>query len=651
MGNVKSFASVQDKSKRAMGGFTLIEMLISIALVLVMMILFAQVFQMAGGSIGKMRAIAQNDQRARSIQTVIKADLDKRTFRFVYPFAANEDITAPVARIAKRQGYLYISENNPYNSLDDVLQFTVSSTITVRNTDPAPYVAHALYLPMSGDTSPPSFRTSNQPDADDGQRIPNDTGSSTAAEIAYFVRNGNLYRRQLSLREPIPLLGGTTQPTDTSFIDPVTQLPTNPAIFNSSSAATAHYPLDIPNSTTFWGDFDYSAYLNATGAQFIGTDALDNSSLSPNAVVLARTEFRFGFSPSLPTVNGILPNMNRTGLPKEFLANSYSSANAAAYSDDLSTFIGRFTMEETSHVDFGYPHFRRTAPFTSVPTDPNLALSMNSQSIVNSPFDYSLGSRRGEDLVLSNVHSFDIKVWDEGVGRFVDLGDQQLAPGPLPATYPANADTTPALVGDYWLYNRLNPNYGPRVFAVDAGGNGNRENPPTVVNAVFDTWHHRMDSDHDQLAFENPPFRPLKVSPNNPNANLNFGTFTPPVTTVDTRYAGTKAVHAYNGQWQANYANYSVGDIIFPRPSSPKARTYFPFYYQCIQAGTTDATNEPDWPLIDGQTITEGLPGSEVKWQAVDNTKPLKAIQIQVRFLDTTSQQIRQVTITHSLVD
>src|SRR5436305_3616112 len=106
-------------------GFTLVEMLISVALVMLMMVMFAQIFQFASSSVGKMRGIAENDQRSRTLQTVIKADLDKRTYRWVYPFAANENPGAATSNIANRQGYLYISENNPFNPLDDVLQFTV----------------------------------------------------------------------------------------------------------------------------------------------------------------------------------------------------------------------------------------------------------------------------------------------------------------------------------------------------------------------------------------------------------------------------------------------------------------------------------------------------------------------------------------------
>src|SRR5690606_9907138 len=37
-------------------------------------------------------------------------------------------------------------------------------------------------------------------------------------------------------------------------------------------------------------------------------------------------------------------------------------------------------------------------------------------------FEQGFTPRRGVDLMLTNVHSFDIKVWDDIVGDFVDLG-------------------------------------------------------------------------------------------------------------------------------------------------------------------------------------------------------------------------------------
>ena len=67
--------------------FTLVEMLVSVAIVLLMMLLFAEIFRLATSSMTTQRGIAENDQRARSAQTVIKADIDSRTFKRLVPFS------------------------------------------------------------------------------------------------------------------------------------------------------------------------------------------------------------------------------------------------------------------------------------------------------------------------------------------------------------------------------------------------------------------------------------------------------------------------------------------------------------------------------------------------------------------------------------
>ena len=103
-------------------------MMVAVALVMLLMMLFAQVFQMAGGSVSTQRGLMENDQRARSVQTLIQGDLTKRTFQKVIPFAFNEDLTAPEAELSYRRGYFYISENDPATDSDDVLAFTVTVT-------------------------------------------------------------------------------------------------------------------------------------------------------------------------------------------------------------------------------------------------------------------------------------------------------------------------------------------------------------------------------------------------------------------------------------------------------------------------------------------------------------------------------------------
>src|SRR5262245_4739225 len=99
-------------SVRRRQGFTLVEMLVAVGLVILMMSMFAAVCQLATGAMSKQKGIAENDQRARLVTTVLQSDLQKRTFRHMLPFkpvgSTNDDNEF---RLAERQGYFYISEN------------------------------------------------------------------------------------------------------------------------------------------------------------------------------------------------------------------------------------------------------------------------------------------------------------------------------------------------------------------------------------------------------------------------------------------------------------------------------------------------------------------------------------------------------------
>ena len=79
------------RQRSTVRGFTLIEMLISVTLVLLMMLLFAESFGLASESITLQRALAHNDQQVRSFSTVLREDLKKRTYRTATPYDPTEE--------------------------------------------------------------------------------------------------------------------------------------------------------------------------------------------------------------------------------------------------------------------------------------------------------------------------------------------------------------------------------------------------------------------------------------------------------------------------------------------------------------------------------------------------------------------------------
>ncbi|TXT21299.1 MAG: hypothetical protein FD138_4081 [Planctomycetota bacterium] len=120
-----------------------------------------------------------------------------------------------------------------------------------------------------------------------------------------------------------------------------------------------------------------------------------------------------------------------------------------------------------------------------------------------------------------------------------------------------------------------------------------------------------------------------------------------------------------DGAW--GFPTNGVIDIPI-RLREPSFPTGLKWAYVCTKAGTSGATrlHEPGPNMTPVSTspgiwsTSESLPGGPgvPDWQLVtssngrkDNLRPLKAIRITVRFEHPTSQQMKQVTIVHSLVD
>ena len=605
--------------------FTLVEMLVAMTLVLLMMTLFGEIFSLATGSMNLQRAIAENDQQIRTLTTVLRGDLQKRTFRNAVPFFPLENQDDPTTSFHGREGYFYISLNSSNNAVDNVLQFTVRSTILDELIDDTPYYGKATRLPGG------FLANGNQPEHDDGEITPNGAGASTSAEVCYFVRSGNLYRRQLLIREPLAATGSDTeQPTNKDGLD---FFAWNTA---ASPPAPAYYDLPI-DPKNFMTEFDYSAFsryeiTQRSGAGFVGISALNNEFILgtpvpavPNnsvPVSLGQSRFRFGFDPL-------------TGLPREF-------GDAGG-----SFFIGRFTQEETSASNFKYPHTACEVsgggttlgsgnPMDAAGTTLTDAVDETGFGVPdgrvdefqrNSNTGVAAGPRVGEDLLLTNVHEFRIDVWDQRLGQYLPIGH--------------SVSDSAGTAGDFHSFRNLNTAYAP------TGGSA----------SIFDTWHPAYDRDdadgdfNDTTGVENPPFRPMTWDPLGISAPVPFN-------------SGPDAF------WD-NMTDYQVGEVVFPPTEDADLNGYWDpatedtipngkfdesgsvpvngrvYYYQCVEEGTrVGSAVEPPWGSTPGQyhRTSDGY-----LWQVKSNLRPLKAIRITVRFLHRRSGKMRQMTLIQPL--
>ncbi len=525
------------------------EMLVSVTLVLMMMAMFASIFSMATDSVGKQRGISNNDQRARSLVTILQGDFQHRTFRNPIPYFPGEDPSTSPTPFGNRAGYLYISTNDQYSGLDDIVQFTVNSDILIEDTDSFPYFGRAqLLLDRSANPVMPGVSVSpNQPEADDGSLELNGAGSSNAAEVVYYVRNGNLYRRVMLLRKPLPISGRELNDQPSTFRGDRLLPPGNFSVINNN------------NTDDFWRYFDYSAYAEVSGAsqnaRFLGLNALSNEPIGAANESLGVSRYRFGF-------------------------NQYNGISREHTSDNLASrlFIGRFTHAETSAPNFNWPHGNSQPTglaWTGNPFYAGNPVTLDQSTGVVTEFSGPSGrggERRMEDLVLANVHEMKVEIWDDRLLKY---------------TVPGHNETNPVTgeVGDYHMGRNLNPFLSPSGVA-----NG----------SVFDTWHCAANTDLNssgaiEIAEQRPPYLAYRYYP----PRLNDAPAGP------SPNGTPQPIRPY---WVAGV--YSPGDVVFSLPGTNQT---FTVCYRCVRGGQSGLSsplfparfgqriqdNEVEWESID----------------------------------------------------
>ena len=163
-------------------GVTLVEMLVTVALLVLLMSVLVKVFAAATGAVSAAKTYAELDGQLRRLEATLRADLGHVTARF-----------SPPLDPAKNLGYFEYGENS-FADLqgedgDDYLKFTVRASEgrlftgrMVAPPNPPPYSGTNLQTQTYFATY---FAT---------QPI---TITSQFAEVIYFLRNGNLYRRVL----------------------------------------------------------------------------------------------------------------------------------------------------------------------------------------------------------------------------------------------------------------------------------------------------------------------------------------------------------------------------------------------------------------------------------------------------------------------
>lgn len=145
---------------RSRRGLTLLEMMVTVALLILIMTIVVQIFQSATGAMTASRTFQELDQGLRRLDSTIRQDLNGVTARLTPPLNPKDNL-----------GYLEYGENafadNQGEDADDYLRFTTKAP------EGHPFTGRCWVPGASG----PILITSQY------------------AEVIYFLRNGNLYRR------------------------------------------------------------------------------------------------------------------------------------------------------------------------------------------------------------------------------------------------------------------------------------------------------------------------------------------------------------------------------------------------------------------------------------------------------------------------
>ena len=146
-------------------GVTLVEMMVTVALVVLIMTIIVSVFRSATGAVRGVQISQELDSSLRRLEATLRQDLSGATARFTPPLNPKDNL-----------GYFEYGENAPFDlqgeDTDDWMAFTVKA--------PEGQPFQGRYWDPSGN-----------------QAIQPIIITSEYAEVLYFLRNGNLYRRVL----------------------------------------------------------------------------------------------------------------------------------------------------------------------------------------------------------------------------------------------------------------------------------------------------------------------------------------------------------------------------------------------------------------------------------------------------------------------
>lgn len=427
-------SKIQNRKSRS--GFTLVEVLIATAVTLVLMGLVVQIFAVVGDNVADTRATIQMVDRLRSVRQTLESDLGGVTCPLTPPLdpidgsGYVEIVEGPIGSrlfpaaapivIGNGAGLSVFSNTPPGDTTlgdtDDMLMLTT-------HTDDDPFTGRMMYAyPLAGG----GFGTNVT------------TTTSQDAEVCWFLRGGTLYRRMLLVK---PSANVVTTPSafsgynfyavnDVSVhqqggsaslgADPYAIAGLVPAnevalVANSLSDLTnrqsryGHQPFGFPYDARFWGPLGLPTlrdctFYNTNG--FVWPFPLFDSAntflqnlqgqllTGPNGPILFPNPATATVPYSVVPPTGNLPSFPQ--IPQIWLTVQQGNTGG----------VGQFDLWSTNSSPIGPSPWDQTDNVTGT------LYYFSGYNSTNPPGTPPGNSRLTEDVVLTNVISFDVRVWD-----------------------------------------------------------------------------------------------------------------------------------------------------------------------------------------------------------------------------------------------
>lgn len=444
-------------------GFTLVEVMIATALTLLLMAVVVQVFAIIGKATADTREIIQITDRLRTAKLTLQSDLGNLTAPMLPPlkpemgqgyFEYVEGPAGPVmlGSVIARNIDESDSGGNPtpdttVGDPDDILMFTT------RNEEHPFYGRYRDFVTHGGVTT-----------------LVDSTTTSQFAEICWFVRGNSLYRRVLLVKPEVSFVDATrtksllsTDPTDPaksydiSYYDKFDisahqvggqydiTLGAGPPMLVANSLTDltlrenryGHQPWSYPYDTRFWG---------ALGLPTLRECTFYTNMISTQNPAVARWPFPL-FDPAVtpnlwgqPVTNPGVP-VSPYGLTTGPLIVPYPTVSPTSYQPNTTVNSTSPTINLSLAPGQYYDAWSNPFPWQQVnPTNGAIyAFSGTYQptgptsTSANQSYDGS--TRISDDIILTNVLSFDVKAWDPTApiisDTLVDLTKPSL---PVPTT-------------------------------------------------------------------------------------------------------------------------------------------------------------------------------------------------------------------------